>query len=188
MNPHLHFIATAELWPTYPRVTRTAIAEELAATAAWRAANWPDWVAKGKLHASESAAQTRLWQAVQQDAQRLLQPAHLRPAASHGASWADRRAALQRELAWRRTVWPDWVAKGRITAEQARFRTHCLQALLDDYDGGFDWQASNGAPCNWASLAPSPENIAARAEWSRHAQSLIATPETAMVDGQPVLV
>ena len=45
----------------------------------------------------------------------------------------DKRAALARELAFRRRCYPKWVAEGRMTRAQMRHRIAVIEAILDDY-------------------------------------------------------
>ena len=45
----------------------------------------------------------------------------------------DKRAALARELAFRRRCYPKWVAEGRMTRAQMRHQIAVIEAILDDY-------------------------------------------------------
>jgi hypothetical protein len=40
---------------------------------------------------------------------------------------------VERELAMRQRVYPGWVLKGRMTADQARGEIAVMQAILEDY-------------------------------------------------------
>ena len=49
---------------------------------------------------------------------------------------ADKRAALERELAFRRRCYPKWVAEGRMTRAQMEHQFAVIEAILDDYRVG----------------------------------------------------
>ena len=49
---------------------------------------------------------------------------------------ADKRAALERELAFRRRCYPKWVAEGRMTRAQMEHQIAVIEAILDDYRVG----------------------------------------------------
>jgi len=49
---------------------------------------------------------------------------------------ADKRAALERELAFRRRCYPKWVAEGRMTRAQMAHQIAVIEAILDDYRVG----------------------------------------------------
>ena len=46
---------------------------------------------------------------------------------------ADKRAALARELAFRRRCYPKWVAEGRMTRAEMAHQIAVIGAILDDY-------------------------------------------------------
>jgi len=45
----------------------------------------------------------------------------------------DKRAALARELAFRRRCYPKWVAEGRMTRAEMAHQIAVIEAILDDY-------------------------------------------------------
>lgn len=46
--------------------------------------------------------------------------------------WADRVAVLAREIAYRRRVYPNWVAAGRLKQAEADYQLHVLEAIFAD--------------------------------------------------------
>lgn len=57
----------------------------------------------------------------------------------HPVSWHDRHQGLQQELAHRAAIYPRELDRARLTAEDARHRVTCLQAMLAFYEDGLDW-------------------------------------------------
>lgn len=47
----------------------------------------------------------------------------------------DKRRALDREIAMRMRVYPDWVARGRMTQTLADREIAIMQAIRQDYEG-----------------------------------------------------
>lgn len=106
-------------------------------------------IAKGQLTGAEAARLARCWGAIAaeleaEDAwfaerargavprQTLLD--RLRKLRlEHGVAWADKVAALRRELEARRTGYEALVAKGQLTADQARQQLERLEAVHDLY-------------------------------------------------------
>jgi len=155
-----------------------AIAAELAREAQSRAATYPGMIAKGNLTRHEADYQIALISAMQQDCARFAQfetigAAQVAPA-SHGFTWHERRAALMRELDYRRRLYPGWIAKGNMTQAEADTRCSRLLAMLYHYDLGYDWQAANGIAPNFNAALPSAEECASRSEFNTTFGLLIA--------------
>jgi hypothetical protein len=93
---------------------------------------------------------------------------------AHGLDWRTRRSGLARELRMRDRVYPDWIAGGRMTRDQADHRIACLSALAETYDDGWDWTASNGGPPGLAILATDDTTRAAALEWESHMAEIMA--------------
>ena len=168
MTPHQSIIATTELWPEFPGVTRAALRDALAEIATARQGLHGEWVASNRMTAAEQAREASLWAALQEDVARQLagpQADGRHSPHTHGLTWAERRATLQREISYRQRLGPNYADKGRITPDQARHQLTCLLALLDIYEGGFDWQPANSIMPNWASIHPTPAERATREEW-----------------------
>lgn len=45
----------------------------------------------------------------------------------------DKLACLERELRYRRRVYPRWILEGRMTTASAEHECSVLQAIIDDY-------------------------------------------------------
>jgi len=134
----------------FPGVTFAAIAAELTRELGQRPAAYDRMIAKGSMTRAEADWQIAVAQAWREDCIRFAQ-AHapieqglpmLNPLgleASHQIAWSDRRAALQRELAYRARLYPGWIAKGNLLASDATHRTVCLEAMLALYEDGLDF-------------------------------------------------
>ncbi|GGD74130.1 hypothetical protein [Croceicoccus mobilis] len=99
---------------------------------------FPEWLKKGRMTDTESRYEREIFAAMVNDFRRQIagQPSRTE---SHGFTWAQRRAALQRELAWRAGAYPEWIAKGRMLQAEADTRTARLSAVLANYEEGWDW-------------------------------------------------
>jgi hypothetical protein len=154
--------------PAFPAIGLADIADELHRERAARAKLYPKRVAEGRMTEAEAAFGRDLIAALIADLARLEWP-RVNCAETHGFSWAQRRAGLAAELAWRRRFYPEWIAAGRLDKAEAERRTARLTALLYVYEDGFDWRAANGARpefAKWQNRTPA-EN-AALAEWNAH--------------------
>lgn len=146
---------------------------ELAATEAelrrelgQRRAVYPGRVAARRMLQAEADDQLALAAAWIEDAARVrtsfFSPPWSAPVEpAHGLSWRVRRSGLLRELALRGRFFPGWIAKGKLTSAQADHRIACLERLLELYEDGWDWCASNGRRGNNALAVRDPLERAA---------------------------
>jgi hypothetical protein len=140
------------------------IAAELAREGKARAKLYPDLVAKGRMTEDQAVAGRAVLAAMATDLDRMKSPTRPREE-THKFSWAERRQALQRELAYRARFYPKWISEGTLDQAEADRRTRPLAELLAIYDDGFDWRASNGLlPLN----QDGEDYRTARLEWLRH--------------------
>lgn len=146
--------------------TAAQIAAELARELAMRRQVYPGRVREGRMTQDEAGRQIAIAEAWADDLRRCISPPGAIPDATHRIPWAERRAALTRELAWRERVFARRVAEGAMTRADAAHRTACLAALAARYDDGFDWRASNGLAPDI--LARDAEGRVAWAEWQDH--------------------
>lgn len=151
----------------FPHITMRHIAQELERERRARQNVYPARVERGNMLQAEADRQLQLLDAMIADAKRLDVPGRT-PPATHGVPWAARRDALVRELALRDRHYPQWIKTAKIRAEDAAHRRDCLQSLLEIYDDGFDWSASNGA--SWAGFGCSFTDPATRTRQERDAQ------------------
>jgi hypothetical protein len=140
---------------------------ELARERDARARVYPQRIEAGRMTEPDAARELALIAAIADDLERMIAPGPCL-AATHAWSWSDRRAALVRELDFRRRLYPQWIANGRLSQADADHRMACLEALGDVYDEGFDWRASNGALPDFAALEPDPAANEARHQWDAH--------------------
>ena len=156
--------------------TAEQIASELEREISMRRQVYPGRVADGRMTQAEAARQIAIAAAWAEDLRRCTSPPGPLPTATHGFTWAERRAALTRELAFRARVFGRRVAEGAMTRADAAHRTACLEALAARYDDGLDWRASNGRRPNC--LDRDPDGRIAWKEWQdqRAAVDLRNTP------------
>lgn len=156
----------------YPDVTWAALAAELERELHFRESTYDRAVAKGNMHPDEAQHQLAIARAWREDLHRLetaLAPLRPNPAhpelvegpmqhprdipTLHGLDWQTRRAGVQRELTYRARLYPVWIGKGNLTQDDAQRRTRALEAMLDLYEGGFDWP---GTVAEYLTLFPYP--------------------------------
>lgn len=132
----------------FPAITLAAIAAEAEIELDQRRGFYPGRVSKGNMLQEAADRELALCAAWAEDVARISAAwsAGAAPRApQHSFTWHDRREALLRELDLRARFYPDWVAGGRLLADQAAHRTQCLQALLAIYEDGWDWACSGCA-------------------------------------------
>jgi hypothetical protein len=158
MIPHIAF----------PAITIAALEAELARELEARRGFYPGRVGKGNMLQAEADRELALAAAWLEDVARIRacwfdRPGTAPAAPQHGFAWQDRRAGLLRELGLRRRLYPQWVAGGRLLADQAAQRIACLACLLALYEDGWDWRGSDGRTPHHSPLAER-EYAALRAE------------------------
>jgi hypothetical protein len=151
----------------FPAIGFRQLRVELAREREQRARLYPQRVDQGRMTAADANRELEVIAAIAEDLDRMA-AIGITPPASNWFSWHDRRAAIDRELRWRRQQYPQWIESGRLGAADAEHRIACLEAIGDVYDEGFDWRASNGALPDWATLEPDPAANQARHEWDAH--------------------
>lgn len=137
--PPVHFAALRAA----DGITFDAIGAELAREAEHRAAVYKVEVAKNRMTRAQADYGHAIFETMAMDIRRMAcsQP----PAANPRFTWAERRDALLRELDRRAALYPEWIAKGRLTSQAARRQTECLAAALDAYEGGLDYPPTDRA-------------------------------------------
>lgn len=156
----------------FPDISLEAIANELDREARMRARVYPGRVETARMTKDEAEREIQLCDAWRRDVQRLTVSWYLGnalPPANHPFRWIDRRQGLERELGFRRRIYPDRIDSARMTRDDARKQIDCLQALAEIYDDGLDWVASNGELPRFHLVAGiTPEIEQARREWAEH--------------------
>lgn len=142
--PPVHFAALRAA----DGITHDAIGGELAREADHRAAVYKVEVAKGRMTRAQADYGQAIFETMAMDIRRMArsQP----PADNPRFTWGERRDALLREMDRRAALYPEWIAKGRLTPQTARRRTECLAAALDAYEGGLDYPRRDPTPANRA--------------------------------------
>ncbi|WP_374414254.1 hypothetical protein [Novosphingobium colocasiae] len=160
MTPHYAF----------PDVTFADLRAELAREIALRRAAYPRMIEKGRMTRADADRQLALFAALAEDVERIRAAEeafratfpgrpYQRPApAAHRFTWAQRRAALTHELDRRARLYPDWIAAGRLTQDQADRQVRHLACIRALYEGGFDWietdpaRGSGGVHREWRAI------------------------------------
>ena len=151
--------------------TLAVVRAELLRESQSRARTYPDMVATGRMMQAEADYQRAIIAAMITDMDRIAAcPPYSPPA--HRFTWAERRAALRRELDYRARLYPKWISSGRITQTYATTQTAALAAALKLYDEGWDWEPANGICPRWGTVIATPEQEASRTEWRAHAATL----------------
>lgn len=150
----------------FPSTSWADCRAELARELAHRRRTYPDRVNTGRMKQADAEYQIAIFAAIASDIDRMANPVRPEPVGAvgdashqrllsngnHSFTWAERRAAIERELAFRDRFYPQWTASGRMTAAQADRQCTALRAVLWRYDAGFDWIADNGAACQWGTV------------------------------------
>lgn len=148
-----HDPAPATHSPRYPHVTYAMIAAELVRETMARCRTYPSMANQGRMTAEQVKVGLQMAEAWQEDLHRftsyLALPAprpHAMPAEARtlGFVWAERRAAIERELAQRRRLYPRWIEAARLDPAEAQQRIDCLMVMAEIYDDGLDWHDSFG--------------------------------------------
>lgn len=165
----------------FPHITWAAIRTELARELASRRAAYRDWVAKARMTQEEADWQLAVIEAIGMDAARFEACRSKFPVTNpltrpsgHRFTWAERRAALLRELDYRARLYPDWIRKARLTQADADRQCACLEAMLALYEEGLDWTPANTVMPAFASLTPTHEQQASRDEWTEIERAISA--------------
>lgn len=162
----------------FPHITLDAIANELDREAAMRQRVYPGRVETARMTQAEATREIALCDAWRHDAMRLTvgwYTGNALPPPAHDFSWTDRRQGLERELSFRRRIYPDRIATARLSKADADRQVDCLQALAEIYDDGLDWIASNGErPRHHLVQGITPAIEQARREWATHCQRVDA--------------
>lgn len=134
--------------------TPAAIAAELMREESARMEAYKVEVAKGRMTLAQADYGTAIFRTMAEDVRRLdaagghqtrardlvdQSPAQWPLAALRRFAWAERRDAIQREIDRRRRLYPDWIAKGRITQADADRRLSLITAALDLFEEGLDF-------------------------------------------------
>lgn len=117
------------------------LAREVGRTLEAAAASAPARQAKGALTREEADRIALLWLAISEDLEAQHSPPVTRTLAErlaqlrdkHGVAWSAKVEALRGEIALRRAGYPALVAKGQLTAEQAKQQIERLEAVHDLY-------------------------------------------------------
>lgn len=172
--------------PRYPHVTYAMIAAELFRENQARHRTYPAMIEQGRMTAEQAEAGYQMALAWLEDVQRLTAylalPAprpHAMPAEQRtlGLTWAERRAALDRELGQRARLYPRWIAAARLDPAEAQRRIDCLTAMAEIYDDGLDWHDSFGTrpifPLLTANDVQEPAQREALAQWLAHVHHVL---------------
>lgn len=160
---HLEWIASSPIKAgRCPGISWNDVTRDIATEIAQRRRLYPDRVARGQMSSEEADYQIAIFGALAADVARIMANA-CDQAPAHRYSRAARIDALLRERSYRQRLYPKWVTTGQISADQATHRTHCLDALLERFDEGLDWVATNGKWISDSSATPA-EIAATRAE------------------------
>ena len=137
----------------HPHITWPALAAELEREAAARSRAYPAMIEQGRMTEDDAQQGRHMVAAWAEDLARLMAylalPAPRPHAMPHqprtrGFTWAERRAALDREFAQRARLYPRWIASARLDPAEAQRRIDCLTVLAELYDDGLDWHDSFG--------------------------------------------
>lgn len=121
-----------------PGPTYAEVRDELDAAAADRARFDPQRVRKGNMTEEQAEWRRRILGAMYDDIGRIIERTGT-CTENHNFTWADRRAELLREIAFRRHEFPRRVRAGDLDQATADLRFLRLQAALAIYDDGFDF-------------------------------------------------
>jgi hypothetical protein len=152
----------------FPGMSWALARAELDRELAWRRRTWPDRVAGGRMPKAEADYGLAILAAIAADVDRMAHSGPGFPPAPHAYGWAERRAALLREIEARDRDYPELIAGGRLTADRAAHQLQALRAILWRYDCGFDWRPTNGTPAQSAQdmLDDRPETPQQRETWA----------------------
>lgn len=176
--------------PRYPQITYAMIAAELQREAQARRRTYPGMLEQGRMTPEQAEAGYQMAAAWLHDLCRfdayLALPAprpHAMPAEARtpehlGAfTWAERRAALDRELGQRHRLYPRWVEAARLDPAEAQRRINCLTVMAEIYDDGLDWHDSFGTrpifPLLTANHVQEPAQREALAQWLAHVHHVL---------------
>lgn len=151
----------------WPGLTFAQVAAELARELASRRSVYPEQIAKGRMTQAEADYQIAVMETV---AGEWRDRDHVRARDHSPFTHAERLACIERELAYRQRLYPQWIAKGRLEAERAAHRITALEAVRDLYVHGHGWRASTGIEPGWGSWPRTPEQRAAEAEFRAFAR------------------
>lgn len=170
----------------FPDITLAMIAAELRREHGLRANLYPKWIAAGRIAEAEARHGLAVFDALISDIPRIEAPR--RPwQETHELSWATRRAALANELAYRRRLYPEFIAAGRFDAAEGAARIACLTCLLWIFEDGFDWRASNGAhPAMGKCLDRTRAEDEALREWHEYYDTVMAARFPATQEEMPL--
>lgn len=156
---------------SHPGVSFAALRAELAREAEARRRTYPGQIDKGRMTAADATWQHGVLAAIQQDCEAVIALAvPALPACPY--TWADKRGALTRELEQRRRFYPGWIAKGRLTADQAARQIAPLAAMLALYNDGLRWLPAPGSTAQQRA-AQWRETMAALAQQAAPQQELV---------------
>lgn len=155
----------------FPDVTLADVLDELRREQTARRRTYPQQVERCRMTQAEADHQLALVAGLIEDVNRyhtrcILQQAL--PPATHGFTWAQRRATITRELAQRARLYPQWIASGKLDQADADRATMRLTALADIYDDGFDWHATNGLRVLFGTDAKTEAEREAQNQWHHH--------------------
>jgi hypothetical protein len=138
---HLEWIATSPIKPwRWGDVCWRHVARDIVTEIAQRRRVYPDRVAHGQMTPEEAEYQIAIFNALVADVARIMANACDTPP-DHRYSRAARIDALLRERSYRQRLYPKWVTTGQITQDKADHRMACLDALLERFDEGLDWDS-----------------------------------------------
>lgn len=143
-------------WAAY-RVAeqRDAVVAELERELENRGRVFPDRVGKGRMTEQEADYQLEIWREILDNvAQGLGAPSWWLD--GHRFPWLDKVKALNRELDYRRRLFPDWIAKGRLDQASADRRVELVEMVRDLYwRHMFGWTAPAGPAAEYEAFIKS---------------------------------
>jgi len=172
--------------PRYPAITYAHVAAELFREGQSRHRTYPAMIEQGRMTPEQAEQGYQMAHAWLEDCSRLTSylalPAPRPHAMPHqhrtlNFTWAERRAAIDRELAQRRRLYPRWIEAARLDAAQAQHRLDCLTVMAEIYDDGLDWHDSFGTrpifPLITANHVQEPAMREALAQWLAHVHHVL---------------
>lgn len=153
----------------FPKVTLATLDAELRRELQQRRRFFPGRVKEGRMSQQEADAQLGMVGAWLEDVGRMharwVEQRRELGKPAHGMTWNARRAGILREIDYRERFYPQWVKDGRILEDEAAHRIACLFCLLEIYEDGWDFVASNGRRGNSVLAVNDREEAAAVAEY-----------------------
>jgi hypothetical protein len=174
--------------PSWQDEARNApVAAELAREAALRANVYPTRIRENRMTEAEARYQQAILAAMAEDWRRKVEALGDVDPPGQPRTFSNREcmAAIDREIAYRRNLYPRLVAQSRMTQAEADRRIDAFVILKAFYWEGWGWRASNGETPRSQPMGGTPAEAAAwaelRAEFTqRRSQSPEAQPSLAL--------